>query len=418
MQLSKIAKSQPQAAYSAFVGGFKHRLTYHIRTMPNINEELKALDHLIDTIFIPAISDGHICSQDERLLLSLPAKLGGLAIPIFSEMAESEYVNSRLVTSKLSSDIQNQNTEGNIDLAQIKKFKQDVIKSRTNRRQALLTQLREGMSEETRRANDLAMMKGASSWLTTLPLKSENFVLNKREFFDALNLRYRWQPKFLPSVCSCGKSFDVDHGMSCSKGGYIHQRPDEMRDTIAQFLNQTCHDVQTEPHLEPVTGEHLPTNANNREDARLDISARSFWQRGQRAFFDVRVFNPFAPSYRNQKLSNVFNANEREKKRHYNQRVIDVEHGSFTPLVFTPYGGTGREADRFLCELALKIAEKRDIDYNIVIQWLHTKISYNLLKSAILCIRGSRSIYRQKKIETNDIEIAHTNRIIDEHKNI
>ena len=85
-----------------------------------------------------------------------------------------------------------------------------------------------------------------------------------------------------------------------------------MRDTTAQLLNQTCHDVQTEPHLEPVTGEHLPTNAKNREDARLDISARSFWQRGKRAFFDVRVFNPFAPSYRNQKLSNIFNANERE----------------------------------------------------------------------------------------------------------
>ena len=49
-----------------------------------------------------------------------------------------------------------------------------------HRRHALLTQLLEGMSEETRRANDLAMMKGAFSWLTTLPLKSENFVLNKR----------------------------------------------------------------------------------------------------------------------------------------------------------------------------------------------------------------------------------------------
>ena len=81
----------------------------------------------------------------------------------------------------------------------------------------------------------------------------------------------------------------------------------------------------------------------------------------------------------------MFNANEREKKRHYNQRVIDVEHGSFTPLVFTPYGGTGREAEK-----ALKIAEKCDIEYNIVIQWLRTKIAYTLLKSAILCIRGSQ----------------------------
>ena len=167
--------------------------------MPNINEELKALDHLIDTILIPAINDGHKCSQDERLLLSLPAKLGGLVIPIFSEMAESEYVNSRLVTSKLSSDIQNQKSVGNIDLAQIRKFKQDVIKSRTNRRQALLTQLREGMSEETRRANDLAMMKGASSWLTTLPLKSENFVLNKREFLcPQITLSLATQ---VPSIC-------------------------------------------------------------------------------------------------------------------------------------------------------------------------------------------------------------------------
>ena len=65
---------------------------------------------------------------------------------------------------------------------------------------------------------DLAEIKGALSGLTTLPLKSENFDPNKREFYDALSLRYRWTPKHLPSTCPCGKRFDVDLAVSCMKG--------------------------------------------------------------------------------------------------------------------------------------------------------------------------------------------------------
>ena len=39
---------------------------------------------------------------------------------------------------------------------------------------------------------------------------------------------------------------------------------------------------------------------------------------------------------------------KKKKKRQYNQRVIQVEHGSFTPLVFSAYGGTGQETHHFL----------------------------------------------------------------------
>ena len=74
------------------------------------------------------------------------------------------------------------------------------------------------MSSEALRANDLAEIKGALTGLTTLPLKSENFDPNKREFYDALSLRYRWTPKHLPSTCPCGKRFDVDLAVSCMKG--------------------------------------------------------------------------------------------------------------------------------------------------------------------------------------------------------
>ena len=214
-----------------------------------------------------------------------------------------------------------------------------------------LQQLCEKMIPEQLRANDLAKMRGASSWLTTLPLKSENFDLNKREFYDALSLyRFRWTPKYLPSTCPCGKRFDVDHAMSCVKGGFVHRRQDDVRDLFASLLKDVCHDVEVELHLQPLTGEVLISSANSSDEAPLDVSARGFWQRGQRAVFDVRVFNPCAKSHLKKKLDTAFSSNENEKTRHYNRRIIEVEHGSFSPLVFSPYGGNGREAERFLTD--------------------------------------------------------------------
>ena len=215
------------------------------------------------------------------------------------------------------------------------------------------------MNGDQKRANEIAQMKGASNWLTSLPIREENYVLNKREFYDAIRMRYRWPLKFIPTTCACGKRFSVDHALSCLKGGFVHQRHDEIRDLFGQTATEISKDVKIEPNLLPLTGEQLHATANGKDEARLDISIGGFWQRGQRAFFDVRVFNPFAPSYRNQKLSTAFSANEREKKRTYAERIVNIEHGSFTPLVFTPYGGSSRETERFISVLASSIAEKR-----------------------------------------------------------
>ena len=103
----------------------------------------------------------------------------------------------------------------------------------------LMFKIREKLNPEQRRANDLTMMKVASSWLTILPLKSENFDLNKREFYDVLNFRYRWTPKYLPSTCPCSKRFDVDHAMMCMKGGLVHRRHDEVRWIYVMMLRSS-----------------------------------------------------------------------------------------------------------------------------------------------------------------------------------
>ena len=72
-------------------------------------------------------------------------------------------------------------------------------------------------------------------------------------------------------------------------------------------------------------------NSNTDSEARLDIKARGFWNRDEMAFFDVRIFNPFAKSYLNTKLDTLFRQKEDGKKTEYAELVIRIEHGSFTP---------------------------------------------------------------------------------------
>ena len=76
--------------------------------------------------------------------------------------------------------------------------------------------------------------------------------------------------------------------------------------------------MSSEPTLAPLTGEVFPSSANSADDARVDIAARGFWQRCERAFCDIRIFNPYASTHRRQTLSSSFKANERQKKRLYN----------------------------------------------------------------------------------------------------
>ena len=49
-----------------------------------------------------------------------------------------------------------------------------------------------------------------------------------------------------------------------------------------------------------------------------------------------------AARYVNQDLSKSFETNEKEKKRADNERIQNIEHGTFTPLVFACTGGMGR----------------------------------------------------------------------------
>ena len=106
---------------------------------------------------------------------------------------------------------------------------------------------------------------------------------------------------------------------------------------------------------------------------------------------DVKVFNPHAPSYKKSTLPTVYTNQENDKKRHYQQRIRDVEHGSFSPLVFSVTGGMAKEATVFYKRLASLLADKWNQPYSITINWLRCRLSYSLLRSSIRSLRGARS---------------------------
>ena len=75
-------------------------------------------------------------------------------------------------------------------------------------------------------------------------------------------------------------------------------------------------------------------------------------------------------------------------------RVIEIEHGSFTPLVISAYGGVSRETERFMSRLITKIAEKKDVPISTIANYVRTELSFILVRSQVLCIRGSRKLWR------------------------
>ena len=74
--------------------------------------------------------------------------------------------------------------------------------------------------------------------------------------------------------------------------------------------------------------------------------------------------------------STFFKKQEEEKKRKYQQRVLDVEMGSFTPVVFRTNRGIGADCNCFLKRLADKLSEKNEEPYHITITWIRTLLFF------------------------------------------
>ena len=197
--LAEFARSQSQASYAAFTFGFRHRWTYFMRTLPDIENLLQPLERAISDVLIPSLI-GRNCSEAERDLVALPVRVRGLGLINPPDSADAEFSASIRVSAPLVSKIEAQSNE-TPEEAEVQRLVYATRKEKDDGQREQLEEVKVMLPDKTQRAVHLACEKGASNWLTVIPLKAMDFDLNKRKFRDAVRLRYDWPIPDNPSVC-------------------------------------------------------------------------------------------------------------------------------------------------------------------------------------------------------------------------
>eukprot|EP00731_Ephydatia_muelleri_P006528 Em0003g776a len=201
-QLASIAANNPHAAYAAFTHGLSSRWIFLARAIPNIRHLMQPLEDIIRSKLIPNLTGRSAPFDTERELYSLPARLGGMGLINPSTLSQSEFHSSSLISQPLVSNILSHNYDYNEEtLTEQQKSIKEVVKMKLNRNNTAATQLRAMLPSNLQLAMDLCQEKGASSWRTVLPIEEHN----------------------------------------------------EIRDYTAYLLSEICHNVSTEPHLQPIT---------------------------------------------------------------------------------------------------------------------------------------------------------------------
>ena len=108
------------------------------------------------------------------------------------------------------------------------------------------------------------------------PSKTKAFSFNKQSFWDLIKIRYGHQVDRLPNVCVCGSPFNLEHALTCKKGGFVTLRHNSIRNITAALLVQ-WRESKVEPALTALSGENFEKKSTNTQDnARLDIADFGF----------------------------------------------------------------------------------------------------------------------------------------------
>lgn len=407
-ELSQIAIEEPQVAYCAYTKGLAHRWKFVQRTISEISQLFKPLEKRIKEVFIPNLI-GRQISDKERDLFALPLRFGGLGIQDPTKVADKEFSASVILTEELSDLILKQDH----DLSKIRKENTVEKKKNLKLRKEIehlqtFEETKSQFSEMQQKFLVLAREKGSYAWLSALPLKHLGFVLNKEGFRDAIRLRYNWPIPNVPRQCACGVRNDNDHLLICKKGGYIHMRHDALVETEAELMREAgCKDVRTEQCLIPTQGDHLRRRTERGDQARMDVAATGVYGRLERTYFDVRVTYPNASSNKHMTSKQLYTQHEREKKAKYEERILEVEKGSFCPLVYATTGGMGELCMQHHKRIARLISEKRKEDYARTITYMRTRLRFVLLRSVLMCLRGVRGkTYNGEVTQISDVSFG------------
>ena len=175
-----MASSEPQAAYAAFTHGFYSRWTYFFRSCPVSDEVVECLEAKLRHSFIPSVSGKCSIRDVERDWLALPNRLGGMGIINPVQFSGNQYRASVAITRPFVECL----LRGESELPyEVMVEQSDLIREQSSLRQEVLKTraalVREAVPSDRQRLLDVACQRGASVWLSTLPIKELGFDLHK-----------------------------------------------------------------------------------------------------------------------------------------------------------------------------------------------------------------------------------------------
>ena len=178
-------------------------------------------------------------------------------------------------------------------------------------------------------------------------------------------------------------------------------------------MDEVCYDVQIEPRLKSLDGEIFSSSSTTTDDdVRLDIKANGLWgSRFNRTSFYVNFFNAHAKSCPNT-IKDACEYHESIKLNKYEERICEIEHSTFNALVFACSGDAGTSASRVMKQLETKISEKSGDPYADTISYIRTKINFALLRSCVLCLRGSSAHKLRILSETSISAVVEEGRLL------
>ena len=362
--------------------------------MRSAGDHLGPLEDTIRLKLIPSLTgDASPISDDERAILGLPPRWGGLGIDNPVTGSKFKYDESLLYTNQLSELISGSEARLIIDEKKQIAVARAIKAQREERYEKSFNEICDRVTPEQKRALLLASEKGASCPFTTIPYERYGFCFKaKRDWLDVVRLRYRKHVPGLPRECACGKAYSLDHSQICKKGGFIHMRHDGPKNLWTKWCSNVFRDVESEPPLEPLSGEVFEhKSAKTDADARSDTRVRGFWKRCRNAFFEFRVFYPFASTHKSKSPSKLYKQIADIRRREYSERIRNVEDGDFTPMILSSSGGMGPEMNIALKHLARLTAAKQNVQFSRVCGYLRAMFSFEMMRMALICLRGSRS---------------------------
>ena len=117
----------------------------------------------------------------------------------------------------------------------------------------------------------------------------------------------------------------------------------------------------------------------------------------------IKVLLPFVSSYASTPLTQCYCQAELDKRRKYDELIREVERWTFTPSIF-PHQVEWAPQQRLFIDAFLLWFRRRGVVPTV--RWYRIKLCFSLLRSAVMCLQGSRCRHHRHNLNDPAIDLA------------